>query len=240
MHNMAKTKHADSRFIRGRTAERSNALRAAVLGANDGIISISGLVIGIAAATESREAVFIAGVAGIIAGALSIGAGEYVSVSTQRDVEKAELKKEKEALKKHPREELELLTEELEAEGVGPRQAVHIASELTKANAYLVHAATDYHIDPRHLTSPWSSVVASSLSFVLGALLPLVFIMLPLGIQPELVVFIAVLVALTLSGIASAYLSESPKKIRSILRVVLGGAIAMVVTYVLGSLFNAY
>lgn len=237
---MTNTKHAERRFKRGRTAERSNALRAAVLGANDGIISISGLVIGVAAATDDAQTVLTAGVAGIIAGALSIAAGEYVSVSTQRDLEKAELQKEKEALREHPKEELELLTEELEAEGVGPRKAGQIASELTKANAYLVHAATDYHIDPKHLTSPWSSVVASAMAFVLGALLPLGFIMIPFGAQPEIVVFIAVIFALSLSGIASSLLSESPKKVRSTLRVVIGGIVAMTVTYAIGTLFNVY
>lgn len=226
--------------MRHRTGERSNALRAAVLGANDGIISIAGLVIGVAAATESKDVVLTAGIAGIIAGALSIAAGEYVSVSTQRDVERAELAKEKMELRKHPRAELELLTEEIESEGVGSKKAQQIAEELTEANAYLVHAATDYHIDPKNLTSPWSSVVASATSFVLGACIPLGFIMIPVGIKPEIMVFIAVIVALCLSGIASSLLSESPRPARSTIRVVLGGALAMVVTYTLGTIFNNY
>lgn len=235
-----KRKHLAKQFSRNRLDERSNILRAAVLGANDGIISIAALVIGVATATESSEAVLAAGIAGILAGAVSIGAGEYVSVSTQRDVESSELKKEKEDLKKHPKEELELLTEEIEAEGVGPIKAKRIATELTEANAYLVHAATDFHIDPKHLSSPWSSVIASSFSFVLGALIPLGFILLPIGLYTEVVVFVSVIIALTISGIISSVLSDTPRPIRSTLRVIAGGVIAMVATYALGTLFYAY
>lgn len=236
---MKSLRHKDKRSIRNRTNERANALRAAVLGANDGIISIAGLVIGVAAATESRANVLTAGIAGIFAGALSIAAGEYVSVSTQRDVEKAELQKEKEALKHNPAEELELLTEEIEEEGVKPRMAKHIANELTKANAYMVHAATDFNINPRRLTNPWPSVVASASAFVVGALIPLGFIMLPTK-YTEVVVFSSVIIALTLSGIWSSKLSDSPRRARSVLRVVIGGAIAMAVTYTLGTLFRIY
>lgn len=232
------TKHYKSRYRRNSTNERSNALRAAVLGANDGIISIAGLVIGVAAATDSPQAVLTAGIAGILAGALSIGAGEYVSVSTQRDVEKSLLLKEKRDLRDHPKEELELLTEELEVEGVGPRRAKHVAQELTAANAYLVHAATDFHIDPAHLTNPLSSVIASSGAFIVGAIIPLSAIMLPTGKYTEIVAFGSVIVALTLSGMTSSYISESPNKLRSTLRVVMGGIIAMIVTYALGTVFH--
>jgi VIT1/CCC1 family predicted Fe2+/Mn2+ transporter len=233
-------KHVATRFNRNRTNERSNALRAAVLGANDGIISIAGLVIGIAAATSSKQLVLTAGVAGIVAGAMSIAVGEYVSVSTQRDVEKSLLEQERKALREQPDEELELLTEELEVEGVRPYKSKHIAQELTTANAYLVHAATDFHIDPRHLTNPWSSVIASACAFVLGALIPLGFIMLPTGQFTEIVVFISVVVALTISGIFSSIVSESSRKISSTLRVVAGGVIAMTVTYTLGTIVHNF
>lgn len=229
-----------TRFNRNRTNERSNALRAAVLGANDGIISIAGLVIGVATATSSKATVLTAGLAGIVAGAMSIAAGEYVSVSTQRDVEKSLLEQERKALREKPDEELELLTEELEVEGVRAHKAKHIAQELTTANAYLVHAATDFHIDPRHLTNPWSSVVASACAFVLGALIPLGFIMLPTGQLTELVVFISVVIALTISGIFSSTLSESSRKVTSTLRVVAGGVIAMSVTYILGTIVHNF
>jgi len=233
-------KHAKLRFNRNRTNERSNALRAAVLGANDGIISIAGLVIGVAAATSSREEVLTAGIAGVLAGALSIGAGEYVSVSTQRDVEKSLLEQERKALKERPEEELELLAEELEVEGVKSHKAKHIAQELTKANAYLVHAATDFHIDPRHLTNPWYSVVSSAGAFILGALLPLSFMFLFFNDYIELTVFVSVIVALTISGLVSSFISESSSKVRSTLRVVAGGAIAMTITYIIGTLFHNY
>ena len=218
-------------------SQQSNWLRAAVLGSNDGIISIAGLVIGVAGATQSKTAILTAGLAGIVAGALSMAVGEYVSVSTQRDTENALLAKEKRDLVEHPQEELDDLVSAYESDGLEPKIAKAVAVELTKVNAFTVHADVDLHIDPKNLTNPWSAVLASAGSFTVGALIPLVIIMLPVDGYTIPVTFVSVILALTLTGILSARISGA-SVYRSTLRVVLGGAIAMLVTYVIGNLFK--
>jgi vacuolar iron transporter family protein len=236
---MPKHTFAKSRFRRNLQdySGKTNWLKAAVLGANDGIISIAGLVIGVAGATDSKSAVLTAGLAGIAAGALSIAAGEYVSVSTQRDSEKALLVREKRDLREHPEEQLEDLTAAYEDEGLSPKEAATVARELTKANALVAHADVDFHLDTRHLASPWGSVFASAGSFIIGALIPLVFIMLPPQDYTVPVAFVSVIVALVVTGLISAKASGAPM-LKSTSRVVMGGAAAMVVTYLLGNVFR--
>jgi len=219
------------------TNEKSNWLRAAVLGSNDGIISIAGLVIGVAGATQSKTAVLTAGLAGIIAGALSMAAGEYVSVSTQRDTEDALLAKEKRDLAEYPKEELADLVSAYEADGLEPKIAKIVATELTKVNAFEVHADVDFHINPKSLTNPWISVFASAGSFTVGATIPLIVIMLPVEAYTVPATFIAVIFALTITGILSAKISGA-NIFKSTLRVVIGGAVAMTVTYIIGNLFK--
>ncbi|MEI6850941.1 MAG: VIT family protein [Candidatus Saccharibacteria bacterium] len=219
------------------TNEKSNWLRAAALGSNDGIISIAGLVIGVAGATQSKTAILTAGIAGIIAGAISLGAGEYVSVSTQRDMEQALLAREKVDLKNHPKEEFDDLVSAYEQDGLEPKIAKIVAAELTKVNAFATHADVDLHIDPNNLTNPWSSVFASSTSFAIGALIPLVVIMLSVDKYTIPVTFISVVIALTITGIISAKVSGA-NILKSTIRVVTGGALAMIITYAIGSLFN--
>ena len=217
--------------------EQSNWLRAAVLGSNDGIISIAGLVIGVAGATQSKSAILTAGLAGIVAGAMSIAAGEYVSVSTQRDIENALLSKERQDLVNHPKEEIADLISAYKAEGMDSKIAKIAAEELTRVNAFAAHADVDLHIDPNHLTSPWSSVFASAGSFVVGALIPLIVIILPAEEYTVPITFVSIIVALTITGVLSAKVSGA-NVFKSTLRVVIGGAIAMTVTYVIGSLFK--
>ncbi len=218
-------------------SQQSNWLRAAVLGSNDGIISIAGLVIGVAGATQSKTAILTAGLAGIVAGALSMAVGEYVSVSTQRDTENALLAKEKRDLVEYPQEELADLVSAYESDGLEPKIAKAVAVELTKVNAFAVHADVDLHIDPKNLTNPWSAVLASAGSFVVGAIIPLIIIMLPVGEYTVVVTFVSVILALTLTGILSSRISGA-NVFKSTLRIVLGGAIAMTVTYVIGNLFK--
>jgi len=236
MTNRKKTK-SKIQLYQKNLGERSNWLRAAVLGSNDGIISIAGLVIGVAGATQSKTAVLTAGLAGIVAGALSMAAGEYVSVSTQRDTENALLAKERQDLVDHPQEELDDLVSAYEADGLEPKIAKIVAVELTKVNAFATHADVDLHIDPKNLTNPWSSVFASAGSFVAGALIPLVVIMLPVEAYTVPVTFVAVIVALTITGFLSSKISGA-NIYKSTLRVVAGGAIAMIVTYVIGNIFK--
>jgi len=219
------------------TDKRSDWLRAAVLGSNDGIISIAGLVIGVAEATQSKSAILTAGLAGIVAGALSIAAGEYVSVSTQRDTENSLLAKERQDLLNHPQEELDDLVSAYEVDGMDPKIAKAVAVELTKVNAFATHADVDLHIDPKNLTNPWISVIASASSFVIGASIPLLIIMLPAGDFTVPLTFMSVTIALTITGILSAKVSGA-NIFRSTLRVVIGGVIAMTVTYAIGNLFK--
>jgi len=217
--------------------KRENRLRAAVLGANDGIVSIAGLVIGVAEVTQSKTAIFTAGLAGIIAGAMSMAVGEYVSVSTQRDTESALLSVEKSDLINHPQKELEDLASVYENEGLNSGTAMSVAKELTKADAFTAHAEAELHIDPKRLTNPWSSMLASAGSFIFGALIPLITIMLPIGIYKVPATFISVIAALTLVGFLSAKASNSDIR-KSITRVVVGGIIAMSVTYIIGNVFR--
>lgn len=214
---------------------RLNWLRAGVLGANDGIVSVAGIVAGVAGATTSRNNIAIAGIAGLVAGALSMAAGEYVSVSTQRDSERAMLRKEKQELRELPDEELEELTQIYQAKGLRRDLAAQVAQELTEHNALEAHAEAELGIDPDDLTNPWHAAGASFLAFTVGALIPLIAILLP---GPDLrvpICFVAVAIALVVTGAVSARLGEAPTR-PAVIRNVLGGMLAMAITYGVGSL----
>ena len=214
---------------------RLNWLRAGVLGANDGIVSTAGLVVGVAGATTQRSALVIAGVAGLVAGAMSMAVGEYVSVSTQRDSERALLDKERRELRETPEAELAELTDLYVDRGLSRGLAHQVAVELTEHDALAAHAEVELGLDPDELTNPWHAALASFLAFTVGALLPLLAITAP---GPDLrveVTFVAVLVALAGTGWGSARMGQSPPR-RAVGRNVLGGAIAMAVTYGIGTL----
>ncbi|MYR61025.1 VIT family protein, partial [Streptomyces sp. SID625] len=163
----------------GALGSRLNWLRAAVLGANDGIVSTAGLVVGVAGATDSRTALLTAGLAGLLAGSMSMAAGEYVSVSTQRDSERAVLAQERRELREQPEAELRELTELLRARGLSHEVAHDAARQLTARDALRAHASVELGIDPDALTNPWHAAWASFLAFTVGALLPLLAIVLP-------------------------------------------------------------
>lgn len=214
-----------------------NWLRAGVLGANDGIVSIAGLVIGVAGATSSSQIILTAGLAGIVAGAISMAAGEYVSVSSSRDTERALLEQEKYELKHFPEQELEELAGIYERKGLSRKTAQLVAKELTAHDAMAAHFDAELGIDPNNLTDPWHAAIASALSFLLGAVIPLVAIILlppPLKIS---VTFVAVLIALAITGTVSALVGGA-SVMKATLRVIAGGALAMVVTYGIGRIFN--
>jgi VIT1/CCC1 family predicted Fe2+/Mn2+ transporter len=217
-------------------SNRLNWLRAGVLGANDGIVSVAGLVMGVAGATDDRSAILIAGVAALVAGALSMAAGEYVSVSTQRDAELALVRAEKHDLQRMPEEELAHLTQMLEERGMTPQTAATAARELTEWNALRVHSYLEFGIDVDDVAKPWNAAAASMVAFSLGALLPLLTILLPTP-QRFYVTVLAVLVALAVTGWTSATLGFAKRR-PAVLRNVLGGAFAMAVTYLIGSLLG--
>ncbi|MFJ4363955.1 VIT family protein [Streptomyces chartreusis] len=221
----------------GALGERLNWLRAAVLGANDGIVSTAGLVVGVAGATDDRSALLTAGLAGLLAGSMSMAAGEYVSVSTQRDSEMAALAQEKRELREQPEAELEELTELLERRGLSRDVAQEAAVQLTERDALKAHARVELGIDPDRLTNPWHAAWASFLAFTAGALLPLLAMVLPPAEWRVTVTVVSVLAALALTGWSSARLGAAAPA-RAMLRNVSGGALAMAVTYAAGSLLD--
>lgn len=219
-------------------AARLNWLRAGVLGANDGIVSTAGLVVGVAATTMNSQTILAAGLAGLVAGAISMAAGEYVSVSTQRDSEQALLAKERRELADQPDYELAELAGIYEKKGLSPATARTVAEELTAHDAFTAHAEAELGLDPRELTNPWAAAGSSAAAFTCGALLPLLAIVLPPAEWRVPVTVVAVLLALALTGSVSARLGGS-RRGRAVLRVVLGGALAMAITYGIGSLADA-
>ena len=222
----------------GSVSSRLNWLRAGVLGANDGIVSTAGIVVGVAAATTSRGPILTAGIAGLVAGAVSMALGEYVSVSTQRDTEQALLNKELRELHEDPSAELDELAALYEAKGLSTATARTAAEELTDHDAFAAHADVELGIDPTDLTNPWHAALSSASSFTIGALLPLIAILLPTSALRLPVTVVAVLIALVATGAASAALGGAPKT-RAITRNVIGGALALAATYAIGHLVGA-
>jgi len=216
---------------------KQNWLRAAVLGANDGVVSTAALVVGVAGASNSLGFILTAGIAGTLAGALSMAVGEYVSVSTQRDTERALIAKEKKELANEPEKELAELVMLYEKKGLSRETATTVASELTKHDVFSAHVDAELHIDPNNLTNPWHAAIASALSFTIGSVIPLFAITLPAAPQRILVTFIAVFFALIITGTLSAYMGGA-NKTRATIRVVLGGILAMFITFVVGKLFH--
>ncbi|WP_027942823.1 VIT1/CCC1 transporter family protein [Amycolatopsis taiwanensis] len=216
---------------------RLNWLRAGVLGANDGIMSVAGLVVGVAGATSDRIAILMAGIAGLVAGALSMAGGEYVSVSTQRDTERAMLRLEKHELKTMPEAEERELAEIYERKGLSPQLAAEVARELTVKDALRAHAEAELGIDPDDLTSPWQAAGASFVSFAIGAALPVLAIILPPEPWRLWSCGLSVAAGLVLTGFVSARLGNAGRG-RAVLRNVAVGALTMLLTYSVGALFG--
>ena len=221
----------------GGVGQRLNWLRAGVLGANDGIVSVASLVVGVAGATTDTAALLVAGVAGLVGGAISMALGEYVSVSSQRDSERALIAKETRELSEMPEEELEELTALYRSRGLTEATAHQVAVELTAHDALAAHLEVELHIDQEDLVSPWQAALSSAVAFTLGALLPLLAILLPPPDWRVPVTFVAVLIALAITGTVSAHLGGS-SKIRATLRLVIGGGLALAVTWAIGTLLG--
>jgi VIT1/CCC1 family predicted Fe2+/Mn2+ transporter len=218
-------------------AGRLNWLRAGVLGANDGIVSVAGIVVGVAGATATRGPVFTAGLAGLVAGAVSMALGEYVSVSSQRDSERALLAKERAELRDMPEAELAELAAIYEAKGLRPETARQVAVELTEHDVLTAHAEAELGVHPDDLASPARAALASGVAFVLGAVLPLLAILLPpIGARVWVTVG-AVLAALGIAGAVSARIGGSDPRL-AVARVVVGGAAGLALTWWIGHLFG--
>lgn len=223
----------------GGHGQRLNALRAAVLGANDGILSTAGVVLGVAGATTEQGPVLVAGVAALVAGAVSMALGEYVSVSSQRDSERALVEKERDELARMPEEELEELITLYEARGLSRPTATAVAEELTAKDALRAHLDIELGIDPDDFVNPTVAAVWSAVSFVLGGLLPMGAILLSPGSLRVPITYVFVLVALGITGAVGAQMGGAPP-VRAALRVVIGGAIGLLFTYFVGTLFGTH
>ena len=216
-----------------------NWLRASVLGANDGIVSVASIVAGVAGASNSSGFILTAGMAGLVGGALSMAVGEYISVSTQRDTERALLEKEKFELETMPEQEFEELVSMYEAKGVTSTTARIVAKELTAHGAFAAHVDVELGIDPNRLTNPVSAALASAGSFFAGALIPLIAVGLPPASLRMPVMLIAVVVALAGTGMLSAY-AGGANKTKATVRVMFGGILAMVITFGIGKIIGVF
>ena len=214
---------------------RLNWLRAAVLGADDGIVSVAGIVVGVAGATGSRAAIATAGIAGLVAGAVSMSLGEYVSVSSQRDSERALLALEVSELRDFPEQELAELAAIYESKGLAPETAHQVALELTEHDALAAHLDAELNLNPDDLASPVHAAAASAAAFVVGALLPLIAILLPAPHWRVAVTCAAVLFALAAAGALGARIGGS-RRGPAVARIVAGGAVGLAVTYGVGQL----
>lgn len=216
---------------------RSGWLRAAILGANDGILSTASIVIGVAAASITKEPIVLAGVAGLVAGALSMAAGEYVSVSSQADLEQADLDRESKELEETPEEELIELAKIYEGRGLDQALSLEVAKQLTNHNALEAHARDELGINEITAAKPLQAALASGLAFVFGGILPVLAIsILPLS-QMVILQYLLALVFLIILGTIAAKAGGSSIK-KAILRVVFWGTVAMGTTAYIGHLFG--
>jgi VIT1/CCC1 family predicted Fe2+/Mn2+ transporter len=212
-------------------------LRPAVLGANDGIISTASLIIGVAASAASSQFILLTGLAALVAGAMSMAAGEYVSVSSQADTERADLETEKQALKDDPKGELDELTAIYQSRGLSQPLAREVARELTSHNALEAHARDELGLSDTIAAQPIQAALSSAASFAIGAILPLITAILSPTEYVAPAVAIASLIALALLGVVSARAGGAPP-LRATIRVIFWGAAAMLATWLVGSLFG--
>lgn len=224
--------YLDSHYI-----HRSNWLRAAVLGANDGIISIASLAIGVAAASSTSEPIILATVAGLVAGALSMAAGEYVSVSSQTDTEVADIEREKQELKEMPEEELEILAQIYERRGLKKETAKQVAMELTEKDALGAHIRDELGINEMSQANPIQAALASGAAFTVGGFLPLVVILFVPVEGVAYWLYGSTTIFLIILGIASAKTGGSSMK-KAIIRITIWGTIAMGLSALVGYIFG--
>jgi VIT1/CCC1 family predicted Fe2+/Mn2+ transporter len=221
----------------GHGGTRVGLLRAMVLGANDGIISTACLVLGVAAASASRSAILTVGLAGLVAGAASMALGEYISVSSQRDAEEANIAKEKWELANVPERELEELTAIYEHKGLSPDLARQVAVELTAGDALKIHLAEELGISEHSRAQPVEAMIGSAVAFAIGAAVPLIAVAIS-STSNRIAVTIAIVVVALLGLGAAGARAGGAHPVRPIVRVVIGGLIAMAFTMAIGKLFG--
>ena len=234
---MARVDHFDSPHEEMHRSQRAPWLRAAVLGVNDGIVSTASLMLGVLAASQNDAAILTAGIAGLAAGALSMAAGEYVSVSSQRDSEKADIDIEIKSLAENPEKELAELAWIYEQRGLDAKLAIQVARQLHDKNAVQAHARDELGIDQDELARPLQAAIASAVAFSLGAAVPIIAALLSSGVEGVWVITISSLVALAISGGIGAAVGGG-HRIKASLRVLVGGGAAMAITFAVGHLIG--
>jgi len=212
---------------------RSNWLRAAILGVDDGLVSTSSLMVGVLAAQVDYPILITTGIASLFAGAFSMAAGEYVSVSSQRDAEKADIAIERRALKDNPEGELAELAEIYEQRGLEPELAREVAQKLQDHDAVKAHARDELGITEEKHPNPWQAAFASSLSFALGAAIPIAAAVVGKATGGGMLIVVVTLACLAISGAIGAVIGGG-SKVRAALRVFIGGGVAMAVTAFVG------
>ena len=232
MHDLPSAHPDDPHYV-----DRMSWLRAAVMGANDGIVSVGGLITGVAAASPDPKTILIAGSAGLVAGAMSMAAGEYVSVSSQSDIERSDIARERQALADMPEEELRELAEIYEARGMSPATAMQAAREVSEKDALAAHIRDELGLSEASAANPWVAALASGVTFSVAAALPLAAAILAPSGQVIASVLVAVVIALALLGALGAWAGGAPL-MRATLRVVAGGVFALAVTAAIGKLFG--
>ena len=232
MHDLPSAHPDDPHYV-----SRMGWLRASVLGANDGIVSVGALIVGVAAADPGREAILIAGLAGLVAGAMSMAMGEYVSVSSQSDTERADIARETEALRAMPEEELHELAAIYESRGMTPGTALQAAREVTEHDALAAHVRDEMGLSEVSNANPLQAALASALTFSVAAAVPVLAAVLAPGGAVIAAVLVAVVLALAMLGALGAWAGGAPLG-RAVLRVVLGGITALAVTAGIGKLFG--
>jgi VIT1/CCC1 family predicted Fe2+/Mn2+ transporter len=213
-------------------SQRGNWLRAAVLGVNDGIVSTSSIMLGLSAANADYKIILTTGIASLVAGAFSMAAGEYVSVASQKDSQKADIEIERRALKQNPQGELQELADIYVERGLDSKLAMQVAVELQNKDAVEAHARDELGISVRMKVNPIQAASASALAFAIGSFVP---ILAAVVTHSATVIVVVSLFALAISGIVGAFVGGGNRVIAS-LRVLVGGGVAMAVTYIIGHL----
>ncbi|MFR5009268.1 MAG: VIT family protein [Limosilactobacillus vaginalis] len=216
-------------------AQKVNILRASVMGANDGIISIAGIVIGVAAATNNAYSILISGLSGTLAGMISMCMGEYVSVSTQKDSQKMALISERQRLDDQYQEEFNYVQQKYEDQDIDPKLAKQATKELMDKDALSTVVQERYGFNPKYFTGPYAAAIASFISFPTGSVLPMLAVTLAPAESRILATAIAVLIALLITGYCAAILSNS-NRLKSSIRNAIAGLLTMGVTYIIGQL----
>lgn len=219
-------------------AQKINVLRATVMGANDGIISVAAIVIGVAAATNNSYSILISGLSGSLAGTISMCMGEYVSVSSEKDSQRKAIAEEQQRLKLDPEGEYEYVRQKYLDQDINPDLASQAARELMDKDSLATGVQERYGFNPHEFTSPYAAAISSFISFPLGSVLPMVAVMLFPPAQRIFATMVAVTIALVITGYLAAVLGNNPQRLKSVIRNTISGLLTMGVTFLIGMLLK--